>query len=208
MTFAPTELLNVYLEASERLKVGRLARKQRSILFEYDPAFLSSGIEISPIKLPLKRGVFTASEGPFEGLLGVFNDSLPDGWGRLLLDRAIARHGIGIEQMSVLDRLAHVGRGGMGALAYEPDHGANVAAGDKPLALDRLAKEAATMLEGDSETVFEELLQLNGSSAGARPKIVAQVSADKSRVVHGSQPLRPGFEHWMIKFAASHLQPR
>ena len=203
MTFAPTELLTVYLESHERLKVGRLARRQRSILFEYDPAFIASGTEISPLKLPLKRGVFTPTEAAFEGLFGVFNDSLPDGWGRLLLDRAIAEHGIGMEQLSVLDRLAHVGRGGMGALTYEPDHSPPVSGGDERLALDRLAKESATILEGGSEAVFEELLQMNGSSAGARPKIVAQVSADKSRIIHGNQPLRNGFAHWMIKFAAS-----
>jgi serine/threonine-protein kinase HipA len=204
VTFAPTELLTVYLESQERLKVGRLARKQRSILFEYDPEFIASGIEVSPFKLPLRHGVFTPSETIFEGLFGVYNHSLPDGWGRLLLDRAIANHGIGIDQVTVLDRLAHVGSGGMGALSYEPDHSESPSSDNSErLALDRLAKEAATVLEGDSETVFTELLQLNGSSAGARPKIVAQVSADKSRVIHGSQPLRKGFEHWMIKFAAS-----
>lgn len=204
MTFAPTELLTVYLDSGERMKVGRLARRQRSILFEYDPEFVSSGLELSPFKLPLKRGVFTPAEAAFEGLFGVFNDSLPDGWGRLLLDRAIAKHGIGTGQITVLDRLAHVGGGGMGALAYEPDHSdAGTSASDDRLALDRLAKEAATVLEGDSESVFTELLQLNGSSSGARPKIVAQANADKSRVIHGSQPLKKGFEHWMIKFAAS-----
>jgi serine/threonine-protein kinase HipA len=204
MTFAPTELLTVYLDSGERMKVGRLARKQRNIFFEYAPEFVASGIELSPFKLPLKHGVFTPSEPLFEGLFGVFNDSLPDGWGRLLLDRAIAKHGIGTAQITVMDRLAHVGSGGMGALAYEPDRSDDgTTVGEERLALDRLAKEAATVLEGDSEAVFTELLRLNGSSAGARPKIVAQVNADKSRVIHGSQPLRKGYEHWMIKFASS-----
>ncbi len=173
MTLARTELLTVYLESRERLRVGRLARKDRTILFEYDPAFVASGIEISPIRLPLKHGVFTPSEPMFEGLFGVFNDSLPDGWGRLLLDRAVASHGIGLEQLSALDRLAHVGGSGMGALTYEPDQSPGGSSGTERLALDRLAEEAAAILEGDSETVFEELLNLNGSSAGARPKIVA-----------------------------------
>lgn len=73
------------------------------------------------------------------------------------------------------------------------------------LALDRLADESALMLAGESEEVFEELLRLNGSSAGARPKIVAQVSKDKSTIIHGDRSaLKPGFEHWMIKFASSH----
>ena len=80
MTYPPTELLTVYLEFGERLKVGRLARVQRQILFEYDPAFLALGIEISPVKLPLGSGVSTAPDMIFDGLFGVFNDSLPDGW--------------------------------------------------------------------------------------------------------------------------------
>lgn len=202
MTYAPTELLTVFLDAGERRKVGRLALRRRQILFEYDPAFIASGSEISPIELPLKAGVFTSPDPVFDGLYGVFNDSLPDGWGRLLLDRTVEKHGVRRGQMNPLDRLAYVGRNGMGALSYEPDR-SSASGGDVPLALDRLAAESAIVLAGESEEVFEELLRLNGSSAGARPKIVAQVSADKSKIVHGPAKLKPGFEHWMIKFASS-----
>src|SRR5450755_320965 len=91
---------------------------------------------------------------------------------------------------------------GMGALSYEPDR-SQIADDETPLALDRLAEESAIMLAGESEEVFEELLRLNGSSAGARPKIVAQVSADKSKILHGQPELKRGFEHWMIKFGSS-----
>lgn len=84
MTYQPTDLLTVYLDArNRRRKVGRVALRDRRILFEYDPTFIASGIEISPIKLPLKTGVQVADTAIFDGLLGVFNDSLPDGWGRL-----------------------------------------------------------------------------------------------------------------------------
>jgi len=202
MTYALTELLTVYLEGVERRKVGRLALRQRQILFEYDPTFIALGIEISPIKLPLRAGVFSPSDMIFDGLYGVFNDSLPDGWGRLLLDRTVEKHGIRRGQLNVLDRLAYVGRNGMGALTYEPDL-SGYSGGEVPLALDRLAEESAIMLAGESEEVFEELLRLSGSSAGARPKIVAQVSAGKSRIIHGAAKLKRGFEHWMIKFASS-----
>ncbi len=195
-------MLTVYLDRAERRKVGRLALRQRRILFEYDPSFISSGIEISPLKLPLKPGVQVPTEPVFDGLFGVFNDSLPDGWGRLLLDRTVEKHGIRHGQLTALDRLALVGRYGMGALSYEPDRSANVGDGT-PLALDRLADEAAIMLSGESEEVFEELLRLNGSSAGARPKIVAQVSADRKQIIHGQETLKRGFEHWMIKFPSS-----
>lgn len=203
MTYSPTDLLTVYLETGTRLKVGRLALRQRQILFEYDPAFLTTGIEISPLKLPLRSGVFTPPDTIFDGIFGVFNDSLPDGWGRLLLDRTVEKHGVRRGQLNALDRLAFVGRNGMGALSYEPDR-SQYPEGDTPLALDRLAEESAIMLAGESEEVFEELLKLSGSSAGARPKIVAQVSANKSKIIHGGQsPLKSGYEHWMIKFANS-----
>jgi serine/threonine-protein kinase HipA len=203
MAYSPTELMTVYLDArNQRRKVGRLAFKDRQVLFEYDASFIASGIELSPVKLPLRPGVAIADTTIFDGLFGVFNDSLPDGWGRLLLDRTVEKYGIHRGQLNPLDRLAYVGRHGMGALSYEPELGlAN--ADDAPLALDKLAEESAAVLAGENEEVFEELLQLNGSSSGARPKIVAQVSTDKKRIIHGQQVLQPGFAHWMIKFPSS-----
>jgi serine/threonine-protein kinase HipA len=121
VTYSPTELLTVYLDAGVRRKIGRLALLERQILCEYDAAFTASGIEISPIKLPLRPGVFTSPDMVFDGLHGVFNDSLPDGWGRLLLDRTVEKHGLRRGQLNKLDRLAYVGQNGMGALSYEPD---------------------------------------------------------------------------------------
>lgn len=202
MSYVPTDLLTVYLDAGERRKVGRLALLRRKILFEYAPAFVASGIEISPFKLPLQTGVVAAPDMVFDGLFGVFNDSLPDGWGRLLLDRTVERHGIRRGQLSALDRLAFVGGQGMGALSYEPDRSQYVG-DEESLSLDRLAAESAVMLAGENEEVFEELLRLSGSSAGACPKIVAQVSADRKRIIHGQTALKPGYAHWMIKFANS-----
>lgn len=202
MNYAPVELLNVHLEAGERRKVGRLAVSNRQILFEYDAAFLASGIQISPLMLPLKPGVIVTPDTMFDGLFGVFNDSLPDGWGRLLLDRSVEKHGINRRQLTPLDRLTYVGSRGMGALSYEPDRSA-VMPDDAPLALDRLAEEAAIVLAGENDEVFDELLRLNGSSAGARPKIVAQVNTGRDRIIHGAQALRAGYEHWIIKFPSS-----
>jgi len=203
MAYSPIELLTVYLDARNlRRKVGRLAFKDRQVLFEYDASFIASGIEISPIKLPLGPGVSITDTTIFDGLFGVFNDSLPDGWGRLLLDRTVEKYGIHRGQLNPLDRLAYVGRHGMGALSYEPELGLQDT-DDVPLALDRIAEESAAVLAGENEEVFEELLRLNGSSSGARPKIVAQVSPDKKRIIHGQQQLQSGFAHWMIKFPSS-----
>ena len=203
MAYSPIELLTVYLDArNQRRKVGRLAFKDRQLLFEYDASFIASGIELSPIKLPLRPGISVADTTIFDGLFGVFNDSLPDGWGRLLLDRTVEKYGIHRGQLNPLDRLAYVGRHGMGALSYEPELGLENT-DDVPLALDRIAEESAAVLAGENEEVFEELLRLNGSSSGARPKIVAQVSTDKKRIIHGQQELQSGFAHWMIKFPSS-----
>lgn len=222
MTHAPVALLTVWYEGTVRRRVGRLANRERHILFEYDPAFVASGIEISPFELPLKTGVMESRRALFDGLFGVFADSLPDGWGRLLLDRAVERHGILRGQLGPLDRLAFVGRNGMGALSYEPDYSGEFAGGgrgggkqgkgagrgkknnaDDAISLDRIAEESRIVLAGDSEEVFDELLRLNGSSGGARPKIVAQVSPDRKQIIHGGGMLAPGYEHWMIKFASS-----
>jgi serine/threonine-protein kinase HipA len=203
MAYSPIELLTVYLDArSQRRKVGRLAFKDRQLLFEYDVSFINSGIELSPIKLPLRPVVSVADTTIFDGLFGVFNDSLPDGWGRLLLDRTVEKYGIHRGQLNPLDRLAYVGRHGMGALSYEPELGLQNT-DDVPLVLDKIAEESAAVLAGENEEVFEELLRLNGSSSGARPKIVAQVSTDKKRIIHGQQELQSGFAHWMIKFPSS-----
>ncbi len=199
MKYVPTTLLTVYLDGRNRQKVGRLATQDRRILFEYDPAFLSGGLLLSPFQLPARAGTVIGDPAIFDGLFGVFNDSLPDGWGRLLLDRTVESLGIPRVSLTPLDRLAYVGQHGMGALSYEPDYSkTDVEA--VPLKLDQLATEAATVLAGDQGAIVEKLLKLNGASAGARPKIVAQVSADKKKIVHGLAALPKGFAHWMIKF--------
>ena len=172
MTYAATDLLTVYLNAGERRKMGRLALRERKILFEYDPVFLASGIELSPFKLPLKAGVFTSPDSIFDGLYGVFNDSLPDGWGRLLLERTVEKYGVRRGQLNVLDRLAYVGRSGMGALSYEPDRSRGLTE-SAPLALDRLAFSPPLPLENLSRaesapTAAPSLAGFNGLAVHVR----------------------------------------
>ncbi|RKZ13018.1 type II toxin-antitoxin system HipA family toxin, partial [bacterium] len=86
--------------------VGRLAMRNRTIYFEYDRNLIDRGLEISPLRLPLKPGVSSFEYGLFEGLPGVFNDSLPDGWGRLLFDRFARSQGFTTSDITPLDRLA------------------------------------------------------------------------------------------------------
>ncbi len=101
--------------------VGTIALYQnRLAAFEYDSNWLANGFSISPFSLPLEKKVFIPKIDPFEGLFGVFADSLPDGWGRLLVDRLMKKNGINPHEIGSLERLAIVGNSGMGALTYQP----------------------------------------------------------------------------------------
>lgn len=183
-------------------RVGRLAVRDRRIYFEYEAEFIARGLEISPLRLPLRPGLQTFDAMLFEGLPGVFNDSLPDGWGRLLFDRALRASGHEPEEVSALDRLAHVGTRGMGALIYEPDLAPDAASTE--IHLDRLADQALEVLEGQADEVLAELIALNGSSAGARPKAMVGFNPESGAMIHGVSPLPEGFEHWLIKFPNTH----
>ena len=104
--------------------VGRLAETpDKRIAFQYSGDWLRTGFSISPLSLPLRDQVFVPPEKSrqyFDGLFGVFADSLPDSWGNLLLDRYLESIGIPRGSVSTLDRLAYIGRSGMGALEYFP----------------------------------------------------------------------------------------
>lgn len=181
--------------------VGRLAVREHKIYFEYDSAFIKSGIEISPLRLPLRSGVQSFDHDLFEGLPGVFNDSLPDGWGRLLFDRFVRSQGILPSDITPLDRLAHVGLHALGALVFEPDHSADDTQGD--INLDNLASQAQEVLDGTSDDVLAELIALNGSSAGARPKALIGVNGKRDHIIHGVHDLPAGYAPWMVKFPNS-----
>ena len=103
--------------------VGTLAKTpDRLIAFEYDAEWLNNGFSISPFSLPLQKKVYLPQYEPFNGLFGVFNDSLPDGWGRLLVDRLFLKNKINPSEIDNLNRLAVVQESGMGALTYKPEH--------------------------------------------------------------------------------------
>ncbi len=198
--YMPVELIHVgLLFDKEQIPVGRLVTQNRKIHFEYDRGFLEKKLEISPYKFPVKPGVHSFDLPFFDRLPGVFHDSLPDGWGRLILDRALRTKNISPESLTALDRLAHVGRFGMGALIYEPDYKSSPTRKDV-LNLDTLATQAQEILAGASNTILEELIALNGSSAGARPKAMIGVNADRSKIIHGVHDLANDFEHWLVKF--------
>ncbi len=187
------------------LPVGRLASRDRKIYFEYDPTFLTRNLNISPLELPFQASVQTFDPHLFEGLPGVFNDSLPDGWGRLLLDRLLRSKNILKEEISPLGRLAHVGFTGIGALVYEPEYDAdfNVSNTSEGINLDTLSAHTQEVLDGDAEGVLQELLALNGSSTGARPKALIGVDSERKNIIHGKRALSNDFQYWLVKFANS-----
>lgn len=104
-------------------RVGKLSltADKKCCVFEYDSQWLTEGFSISPLELPLKPGLFIAQPNPFNGNFGIFEDSLPDGYGRYLLHKTLLKVGINDFELSALDRLSLVGNGGMGALTYEPE---------------------------------------------------------------------------------------
>lgn len=126
---------------------------------------------------------------PFDGLFGVFADSLPDGWGRFLVDRLMLKKGIEPAAVGTLNRLAIVGDSGMGALSYRPticlDEGASV------VELDQIAGECERLLRTEYTEKLDQLFRLGGSSGGARPKILTKIDG----------------EEWIIKFP-SYEDPR
>ncbi|GAB4195032.1 MAG: type II toxin-antitoxin system HipA family toxin [Wenzhouxiangellaceae bacterium] len=199
MPIKPVKEIKVGIDFGDGVApVGRLAIRDQQIYFEYDRTFIEHGLEISPIRLPLKLGVSHFEHNVFEGLPGVFNDSLPDGWGRLLFDRFARSQGIIPTEITPLDRLAYVGQYGMGALVYQPDysdHGKQTG-----INLDTLATQAQEVLRGASDEVLAELIALNGSSAGARPKALVEINASRDHIIHGTHDVAEGYTPWLVKF--------
>ncbi len=179
--------------------VGRLGYRDRVVYLEYDEAFLTAGLELSPIRDSATRGLIRPYDtSVFGGLHGVFHDSLPDGWGRLLVDRRARELDIEPATLTPLDRLACVGDQGIGALCYAP--AADVwAATDTALDLDRLAADARRVLAGHVSDVISELGRLGGSPGGARPKALVAVN-EQGDAVHGGEALASGFDHYLVKF--------
>lgn len=166
--------------------VGTLAKTpDRVVAFEYDSDWLNNGFSISPFSLPLIKKVFIPKYDPFGGLFGVFNDSLPDGWGRLLVDRLFLKNKINPVEIDNLNRLAVVQKSGMGALTYKPEH--RFESENSISDYDILAQECSKILESQNSDNLDELFQLGGSSGGARPKILTSVDN----------------EDWIIKFPSS-----
>lgn len=200
----PGATLSVSLrwDAATLVPVGRLGMRQRQVLFEFDPQFLAGGVDISPFKLRRQPGVIETVEPAFEHLPGVFCDSLPDGWGRLLLDRAARRGGIAPETLTPLDRLAHVGSSGIGALVYRPVLEGEP--GPDSIDLDEFARSSHAVLEGTSDELLDALRQIGGSPQGARPKALLQYHQPTGQLSTSPGDRGTGWRHILVKFRSPH----
>lgn len=186
-----------------RYFVGVLASDQNDIFFQYAENFLNTQLEISPISVPLQRRIWVFNTSSFGGLPGFASDSLPDGWGNLLLHHQLTRRGERLAEIDSLRRLCWVGCQGMGALEYQPEEKFQEEFCLSDIRLDTLAENAEAILaDRESGIALDALASLNGSSGGARPKIVCLVSDDRRTLIPGNIAIGSA-EPWLIKFRNS-----
>ena len=151
-------------------RAGRIAlNKDRLAMFEYDTEWLRYGYSLSPFHLPLEQKLFIANAKPFDGNFGVFDDSLPDGWSALVLDRYLRSQGKSLASLNLLEQLMFVGSRGRGALEYRPD----LSTVDEQVVvdLDRMAEESQRVLNTDDTSDLDKAWRRGGSSGGTRPKV-------------------------------------
>jgi serine/threonine-protein kinase HipA len=183
--------------------VGRLASSSTATIFEYDDAWIQHGIELSPFDLPVsKRGFQLDPRKSVTSTFGLFADSLPDGWGMLIMDRFFKKRGIDKHHITPLDRLAFLGDHAMGALCYHPPLETEQSNSLEAVHVGNLAREAFDLYEGRLESAGRLLAQIGGSPGGARPKALIGISEEKDRFVSGVGHLPDGFSHWLVKFSA------
>jgi serine/threonine-protein kinase HipA len=191
--------LNVFLSGAS---VGKLAVRNRQIWFQYDASWLQHGFDLAPQMLNFDNQPQLAKAPIFYGLPGVFYDSLPDGWGMLLMDRFFKREfSWDPHEITPLDRLAYLGTRTMGALEYAPAIANDVIS--EVVHLNKLVEDAEHILAGKSQAVLKQLSVLGGSPGGARPKVtiaLADDSDDSNDCFAGQIALPDGFSHWLVKF--------
>lgn len=193
--------LDVYIQFSKQKElIGQLVLDGRSILFKYSDTYLKTGKNLSPNQLKFDDNPQTTKEKPFNGLFGVFADSLPDAWGYLLIKKRLSAKQIAIESLNALDHLTFAGKNSMGALQYKPSVELEQEAIE--INLDKLNDNISEVLSGESSVVIDDMFRRGGSPGGARPKIYAGYNPKTDSLISGIANLPEDYEHWIIKFAA------
>ena len=187
--------------------VGAVAEDRLgAVTFEYTEPFRRSGLEISPIHLPLTRSGPVAFPElqrveAFAGLPGVLADSLPDAFGNAVIKRYFEQRGRPAAALSPVQRLLYIGRRAMGALEFTPPldrQGSREA--EEALSVAQLVAEARRVIEGDPAVAVPEMMQVGASAGGARAKALIQWNRALGRVKSAFAPGAAGDEQWLIKF--------
>ena len=190
------------------------ARGEQFAIFEYEPAFVGSGIELAPLEMSLDSGRRFRFAGlaleSFSGLPGLLADSLPDRYGNALIDAWLATQGRGPDSLDSVERLCYIGRRGMGALEFRPATGPRPAKSHaiEVAALVDLAAEvmaqrsdlATSLAKPGREQALKEILRVGTSAGGARAKALIALNPETNEVHSGQLDVEPGFEQWILKF--------
>ncbi|MBK8793930.1 MAG: type II toxin-antitoxin system HipA family toxin [Holophaga sp.] len=179
-------------------------------VFEYVPAWLSTGVELAPRTMPSAgyREAFAFPQLPvatFQGLPGMIADALPDAFGNALIDAWMQSKGIEKGAVTVLDRLAYMGKRGLGALEFKPAMGTRK---DSQVALqmNMLVEAARSAVHGElasdhlAEAALAQIIRVGTSAGGARAKAVIAWNPKTEEIRSGQFDVPPGFEHWLLKF--------
>ena len=202
--FNPVSRLVVYRTnaAAVRQPVGVLAQNYQGVYFQYDADYLATQQSLAPFTLKFDASVQLAPKRPHHGLHGLFADSLPDGWGMLLMDRVFRQSGVLPQQLTAMDRLAYIHDRAMGALSFEPNLADLTPDTQQHLDLFALGQSAQAVFSGQSDQVLGQLAAA-GSSGGARPKALIYRCPTQLDLI--STQAHPDWQPWLVKFTAAQL---
>lgn len=175
------------------------------ITFEYDPAFARSGLEISPLMLPLsKQGPVTFPElhrlEAFAGLPGVLADALPDRFGNAVIRKYFTDRGRPDDAMRPVQKLLYVGKRAMGALEFRPPIRVERSAERESLEIAALVEQARIVIEGRPDAAIPEIMRVGASAGGARPKALVRWNRTTNKIRSGFAKPQAGDESWIMKF--------
>jgi len=192
--------------------VGALARDERLgfYVFAYEPSWKRLATELAPLTMPLddRRETFifpNLPEATYQRLPGMIADALPDDFGNALIDAWMAERGISKKNVTTLDRLAYMGKRGMGALEFRPTLGSRRES-KAPLQMKSLVEDARKLVEGDlsedayAKAALANIIRVGTSAGGARAKAVVAWNAATQQIRSGQFDIAPGFEPWILKF--------
>jgi serine/threonine-protein kinase HipA len=196
-----------------RIAAVSIDASARYATFQYDPAFVRSGIQLAPVRMPLRTQPYSFPGLPhdaFSGLPGLLADALPDRWGTALINAWLASQGRDESSFDVVQRLCYVGTRGVGALEFEPAHEPSLPPGAdiQVDALVRLASEVLTereqfvteLSEHPDEEAMKAILAVGSSAGGARPKAFIAYNDATGQVRSGQVQVGDGFRYWLLKF--------